>query len=231
MAENRSKELAAREALKLVRSGMTIGLGTGSTATFFIQQLGEARAGKLLERIICIPTSVQSEQLARSLDIPLVDFSRQHPACDMTVDGADEIDDRLNLIKGLGGALLREKIVAQNSKRLIIIADESKRVARLGSRCPLPVEVTQFAQNSHELFLKSLGCEPVLRLMPDKSPFVTDNGNFIFDCHFHPDIPDPLKLARQLNTRAGIVEHGLFMGLATRAFIGMNNGTAEMIQA
>lgn len=230
MTENRSKELAAREALKLVRSGMTVGLGTGSTATFFIQQLGEALAKKSLDKIVGVPTSVQSEELARSLKIPLVEFSKQHPTCDLTIDGADEIDDRLNLIKGLGGALLREKIVAQNSKQLIIIADESKRVARLGSKCSLPVEVTRFAHVSHEMFLRSLGCEPVLRLKADKTPYVTDNSNYIYDCRFKPDIPDPLKLAGQLNTRAGIVDHGMFLRLAVRAFIGMNDGTVEMIQ-
>ncbi|HQY89342.1 MAG TPA: ribose 5-phosphate isomerase A [Tepidisphaeraceae bacterium] len=225
MQDSQSKRLAAQEALKLIRSGMTVGLGTGSTATIFIQLLGEALAQKKLANIIGVPTSVQSDQLARSLGIPIVEFSHDHPVCDVTIDGADEIDDGLDLIKGLGGALLREKVVAQNSRKLVIIADESKRVSKLGTRGQLPVEVTKFALSAHEMYLESLGCTPTLRRAKDGSPFVTDNGNHIFDCKFQNGIEDAPKLAEQLSTRAGIVEHGLFIGLATQAFIGMSDGT------
>ncbi len=220
------KEIAARAALEHVRSGMTVGLGTGSTATLFIEVLGQAIASGRLSDVVGVPTSVQSDQLARSLKIPLVDFS-ERPRCDVTIDGADEIDPRLDLIKGLGGALLREKIVAQNSDKLIIIADESKRVLRLATRSPLPVEVTRFALVAHERFLRSLGCEPALRRAPDGLPFETDNGNYILDCRFSQGISDAPALAQKLSMRAGIVEHGLFIGLASVALIATESGVVN----
>jgi len=213
-----SKQLAAAEALKLVRSGMCIGLGTGSTATIFIELLGHAVKSGDLSDIRGVPTSVQSDQLARSLGIELVNFSNVFK-CDLTIDGADEVSPRLELIKGLGGALLREKIVAQNSDRLVIIADASKRVLKLGTRSPLPVEVVRFALAAHERFLKNLGSEPNLRRAPDGLPFITDNGNYIFDCRFPRGIDDAPRLAHELGDHAGIVEHGLFLGLAKLALI------------
>lgn len=223
------KRLAAAEALTLVQSGMKLGLGTGSTATHFIELLGEALAAGTLRDIVAVPTSVGSELLAREKRIPLADFSAV-ASCDLTVDGADEIDPSLQLIKGLGGALLREKIVAQNSKRLIIIADHTKLVAKLGTKSPLPVEVIGFANEAHERFLRSLGCEPVIRRTSGGMVFVTDNGNHIFDCRFADGISDAASIARQLAGRAGIVEHGLFLGLAERAIVAQADGSVRTMQ-
>jgi ribose 5-phosphate isomerase A len=217
------KQRAAMAALEHVTSGMVVGLGTGSTAKFFIEGLGQSLAGGKLKDIVGLPTSVGSELLARQHHIPLVDFS-QVTACDLTVDGADEVHPSLAVIKGLGGALLREKIVAQNSKRLIIIADAGKRVSQLGTKSPLPVEVLPFAEAAHERFLKSLGCDPKLRTGAGGMVFVTDNGNHIFDCHFPSGIADAVALSQQLKQRAGIVEHGLFIGLVERAILAEDDG-------
>jgi ribose 5-phosphate isomerase A len=222
------KRLAAAEALKLVSSGMKLGLGTGSTATHFIELLGEALAAGTLRDIVAVPTSIGSELLAREKRIPLADFASV-AACDLTVDGADEVDPQLRLIKGLGGALLREKIVAQNSKRLVIIADGSKLVTKLGTKSPLPVEVIGFANEAHERFLRSLGCEPVIRRTSGGMVFTTDNGNHIFDCRFANGIDDPKKLAEQLASRAGIVEHGLFLGMAERAIVAKDDGSVTTL--
>jgi ribose 5-phosphate isomerase A len=211
------KERAARAAIEYVRSGMTIGLGTGSTAQVFIDLLGAKLAAGELSDIRGIPTSVRSEEQARKLGIEIVDFSTAEQ-CDVTIDGADEVAPNLDLIKGLGGALLREKVVAQNSKKLIIIADESKRVSQLGTKSPLPVEVTKFSHESTERFLRSLGCTPTLRQGADAKPYVTDNGNYIYDCRFN-GITDPAKLNEQLKSRAGIVETGLFIGIASVVLI------------
>lgn len=204
-----------------VSDGMTVGLGTGSTADFFLQALASAvRNGKLSD-IRGVPTSKMSERRARELDIPLTSLA-EVPVLDVTVDGADEIDPQLNLIKGLGGALLREKIVAQNSRQLVVIADASKYVQTLGTRTPLPVEVTQFGHEAQEAFLRSLGCVPVLRREHNGKPFVTDNGNFIYDCRFQ-SIPDPVALDTALGHRAGIVESGLFLGIARIALVADDN--------
>jgi ribose 5-phosphate isomerase A len=206
------KQRAGQAALAYLRDGMTVGLGTGSTAKFFIDALAAALRQGQLKGIRCIPTSVHSEEQARNLGIPLTHFG-ESPAIDVTVDGADEVGPGLNLIKGLGGALLREKIVAQYSRRLVIIADESKKVIYLGRRCPLPVEVTQFAHEASERFLRSLGSVPALRMGENDAPFVTDNGNFIYDCRF-PRIEDPRSLQEKLAHQAGIVETGLFLDMA-----------------
>lgn len=211
------KQRAAQAAMAYVSDGMTVGLGTGSTADFFLQALASAvRNGKLSD-IRGVPTSKMSERRARELDIPLTSLA-EVPVLDVTVDGADEIDPQLNLIKGLGGALLREKIVAQNSRQLVVIADASKYVQTLGTRTPLPVEVTQFGHEAQEAFLRSLGCVPVLRREHNGKPFVTDNGNFIYDCRFQ-SIPDPVALDTALGHRAGIVESGLFLGIARIALV------------
>lgn len=217
------KTLAAREALKLVKSGMTLGLGSGSTATLFIHELGAAIACGDLKEIVGIPTSKASEQLARSLEIPIVDFST-HAGVDLAIDGADEVDPQLNLIKGLGGALLREKIVEQTAKTMVIIVDESKIVSKLGTKGPLPVEITPFALDQHKRFLESLGSTPVLRVESDGKPFVTDNHNYIFHCTFARGIDDPAALARKLADRAGIVEHGIFLNMASSVIIASSNG-------
>jgi ribose 5-phosphate isomerase A len=215
------KQRAAEAALDELRSGMTVGLGTGSTAELFIDALGAALKSNRLRDIRGVATSVKSEDRARKLGIPVVSLA-EAKQIDVTVDGADEIDLSLNLIKGLGGALLREKIVAQNSKRLVIIADSSKKVHELGTHSPLPVEVVKFGSESHEDFLRALGCEPKLRRTADGSPYVTDNGNYIYDCRFK-SIDQPAVLEATLRKRAGIVESGLFVGMAKVALVAAEN--------
>jgi ribose 5-phosphate isomerase A len=213
-----AKQRAAEAAMSYVADGMIIGLGTGSTADFFLKALADALREGRIRNIHGVPTSTMSERRARELHIPLGTLA-DYPVCDVTIDGADEIDPQLNLIKGLGGALLREKIVAQNSRMLVIIADSGKAVERLGSKAPLPVEVTQFANEAAEAYLRTLGCEPVLRRAPGGTAIVTDNGNLIYDCRFPAGIADPAALDRALATRAGIVESGLFLGLASVALV------------
>ncbi len=220
------KQLAAEAALPLIESGMVVGLGTGSTADYLIKAVGDAIAQGKLKNVRGVPTSVQSDRRARELGIPLATLA-ECPNPDLTIDGADEIDPHLNLIKGLGGALLREKIVAQASGMLVIIADTSKTVEMLGMKSPLPVEVAPFCYETHATFLQSLGATPVLRRNADGNPYVTDNGNFIFDCRF-ASIPDPAGLQRQLKDRAGIVESGLFIGLAKIAFVADENGVKTL---
>lgn len=204
--------------MEFVESGMVVGLGTGTTADEFLKVLGKAiKSGKITD-IRGVPTSIQSERRARELNIPLVSLvEAPHP--DVTIDGADEVDPNLDLIKGLGGALLREKIVAQNSAKLVIIADASKVVERLGTRAMLPVEVVQFSHEAHAPFIRNLGGEPTIRRAKDGSPFVTDNGNYIYDCRFEDGIADPAKVEQALRTRSGIVESGLFLGMAAVAII------------
>jgi ribose 5-phosphate isomerase A len=210
------KQRAGEEAVRFIQSGMTVGIGTGSTADFFIVALANAiKTGKLRD-IRGVPTSIQSERRCNELGIPLTPLV--FGSVDVTVDGADEIDAGLNLIKGLGGALLREKLVAQNSKQLVIIADSAKAVNQLGTKGPLPVEVTQFAHEAHQAFLRSLGGEPSLRMAGNK-PYVTDNGNYIYDCKFRGGIANPALLEAALGARAGIVETGLFLGIASDALI------------
>jgi ribose 5-phosphate isomerase A len=219
------KQRAAEASLNYVTSNSIVGLGTGSTAEFFIQALAQALRDGRLKNIRGVPTSNRSEQLAQELGVPVTTLA-QSPQIDVTVDGADEIAPNLNLIKGLGGALLREKIVAQNSTRLVIIADATKVVDVLGTKGPLPVEVAVFAHEAQERFLKSFGAAPSLR-MKDAKPYVTDNGNYIYDCKF-PSIPDPQILETALARRAGVVESGLFLGMATIALIGNENSVRTL---
>ncbi|HEY8667409.1 MAG TPA: ribose-5-phosphate isomerase RpiA [Tepidisphaeraceae bacterium] len=221
-----AKQRAAKAAISFVESGMVVGLGTGSTADFFLVALaGAVRDGRLRE-IRGIPTSRQSQMRAEELGIPLIELDAANRP-DITIDGADEVDGNLNLIKGLGGALLREKIVAQNSGKLVIIADESKVVKMLGTKSALPVEVAVFAYAAQEEFLRSLGCAAVLRKNPAGCPFLTDNGNYILDCRF-TGIADPAELQGKLKARAGIVETGLFLDMAEVAIIGSESGVREM---
>ena len=221
------KQRAARAALSHVQSGMVVGLGTGSTAEAFLAELAAALKSGQLKDIRGVPTSRNSETLARKLAIPLSTLA-DTPLCDVTVDGADEIAPNLDLIKGLGGALLREKIVAQNSKKLIIIADESKVVPQLGTKAPLPVEVAQFGYETHEDFLRTLGANPKLRMAPAGMVFVTDNANYIYDCHFPAAIKDPRAVEIKLENRAGIVDCGFFLGLASVALIGTEATVREL---
>ena len=213
------KERAAVAALSRVRSGTVIGLGSGSTAAQFIAALGRALKSGALSDVRGIPTSEESGRLAADAGVPVVTFADAPDGCDVTVDGADEVGPGLQLIKGLGGALLREKMVAQNSRRLVIIADGSKAVDRLGTKSPLPVEVVPFGRAATERFLRSLGCDPVLRAGRDGSPYVTDNAAYIYDCHFPGGIDDPAAIDAEMKARAGVLVTGLFLGLADEAIL------------
>lgn len=220
--ESRFKQAAAYRAVEFVRSGMKVGLGTGSTALFATRRIAELlRAGDLRD-LVAFATSEATDREARQLGIPLLPDDLPHDL-DLTIDGADEVDPELNLIKGGGGALLREKIVAQSSTREIIIADETKISPRLGTHWPLPVEVLTFGWRSQARFLEQLGASWTIRQNHDGAPFVTDSGNMILDCHFGP-IADAKTLADELAGRAGIVEHGLFIGLATDLIVAGRNG-------
>ncbi|MGN7355927.1 ribose-5-phosphate isomerase RpiA [Paenibacillus sp. SAF-054] len=220
------KQLAAEKAVEYVQDGMRVGLGTGSTAYWAIRRIGERVAKEGLS-IQAVATSKSSEKLAREQGIPLIPFDRLD-GLDLTIDGADELDRDLHLIKGGGGALLREKIVAFHSKELIIIADESKLVDKLG-HFPLPVEIVPFANEWTLASLEELGARPMLRT-EDERIYVTDNGNYIADCRFGV-IGNPKELHRMLLDLPGVVDNGLFIGLARRAVIGHSDGTVTILEA
>jgi len=222
-AQEKEKEMAGRAAAELVRDGDIVGLGTGSTAYFAVVALGERVKAGL--KIVGIPTSVATEELARQLGIPLTTLD-EHPEIDITIDGADEIDPHLNLIKGGGGALLREKVVASVTKKMVVVGDSSKLVAALG-KFPLPVEIIPFARPVVGKKLTSLGAIPKLRLKPDGQPFTTDNGNYILDASFG-EISDPPAIARSLSDTPGVVEHGLFIGFAKMALVGRGSSVLEV---
>ncbi len=210
MANDQEKEAAARASLQFVKDGQVVGLGTGSTAAYFIKLLGEEVKRGL--RVRGIPTSIRSLELAQSLGIPLTTFDECQEIA-VTVDGADEVDPHLRLIKGGGGAMLREKIVASATKQLVIVADASKQVPVLG-RFPLPVEVIKFAQALVAKRIAALGADVSVRLDDEGKPYVTDEKNHILDCRFG-QIPDADSLARELSEMPGVVEHGLFIGMAS----------------
>ncbi len=222
------KQNAAHRAVEFVDSGMVVGLGTGSTTAFAVTRIGERLKSGDLKNIIGIPTSIRTEKLARALGIPLCGLG-DRPQIDVTIDGADEVDPDLNLIKGGGGALLREKVVAQASQKNIIIVDESKLSPRLGTRWALPVEVIPFAAKSEETFLKSMATAVNLRIDNKGQPFQTDQNNYILDANFG-EMMDPKALASRLNERAGIVEHGLFLGLASDVIVAAENGIRHLKQ-
>ena len=220
------KKQAGERAAALIASGMVVGLGTGSTAIFATRRLGELLASGALSDVVGFPTSRATAQEAQRLRIPLL--SEDMPrAIDLTIDGADEVDPALNLIKGGGGALFREKIVAEASRRVVIVVDESKLSAALGTKHVLPVEVARFGWKSQQRFLESLGGKPVVRTAADGKPFETDQGNWILDCAFGP-IADPADLAAQLAARAGIVEHGLFCRIAAEVIVAGENGVRSL---
>ena len=223
MANDREKEVAARAGVKLVRDGDIVGLGTGSTAAYAVRFLGERVQAGL--KIRGIPTSIHTQQLATSLGIPLTTLD-EFQAIDVTIDGADEVDPELRLIKGGGGALLREKIVASATKKLVIIADSSKQVPVLG-KFPVPVEIIKFAEALMAKKIAALGAAVTIRGASSGKPFLTDEGNHILDCHFGK-IADPPALARELEAMPGVVEHGLFIGMAAVALIGKGDGVVEM---
>lgn len=216
------KRLAAEKAVEQVKSGMIVGLGTGSTAYWAIEKIGEkVKSGQL--SIKAIATSKRSEEQARGLAIPIVSFA-EIKSIDITIDGADESDGHLNLIKGGGGALLREKIVASNSRQLVIVADESKLVKHLG-KFPLPVDVVTFGWEKTFEKLRALDCSPTLRIDNGK-PYITDNGNYIVDCAFG-EIRDPAALHEKINAITGVVDNGLFVNLATQLIIGCADGQTK----
>jgi ribose 5-phosphate isomerase A len=201
---------------------MTLGLGTGSTVRYFLEALAEALDSGALHTISGVSTSVETEERCRVLGIPTIGLE-EGVSLDLAVDGADEVSPSLDLIKGLGGALLREKIVVQAAQRFVVIADSAKEVAVLGERSPLPVEIVPFALETHLPFFRSLGADPI----PRESGGMlvrTDNGNYIVDLRFSPRLPNPRELESVLRSRAGVVETGLFLGMADRAYIGAPRG-------
>ncbi len=223
MTQDEAKRMAARRALEFVEDGMLLGLGSGTTAAMFIEELG-ARVKQGL-RVRGIATSEESRQLAESLSIPMTTFE-ESPVLDLDVDGADEIGPGLALIKGGGGAMLREKIVASAARRFIVIADAKKLVRRLG-RFPLPVEVIQMALPVVGRKLEALALAPRLRHHADGSRYITDEGNYILDCSCGL-ILDPAATAAQIRGIAGIVEHGLFLGMASLALVASERGVVEV---
>lgn len=219
------KQQAANRAVELVQPGMVLGLGSGTTALLAVRRLAEQLHAGRLRDIVGVPTSLGIEQEARRLQIPLTTLE-EHPVLDLTIDGADEVDPQLNLIKGGGGALLREKIVAQASRQEIIIVDETKLVPVLGTRWTVPVEVIPFGWPSQAEYLKTLGAQVTLR-QQDGVVFKTDQGNLILDCQFGP-ILDAYVLATKLKTRTGIVEHGLFLDLASEVIVAGADGVRRL---
>ena len=225
MSFDAAKRAAGERAANLIQDGMVVGLGTGSTAIFATRKLGELVAAGRMRKVTAIPTSKATEAEARRLGIPLIDESIPEEI-DLTIDGADEVDPKLNLIKGGGGALFREKIVAQASRRVVIVVDESKLSPTLGMRHALPVEVAGFGWKSQERFLVALGLKPSLR-MSGGSVYRTDQENAILDC-ITGGIPNPEALADKLAARAGIVEHGLFCGIASEVIVAGETGIREL---
>jgi ribose 5-phosphate isomerase A len=223
MANDQEKAVAARASLRFVKDGQVVGLGTGSTAAHFIQLLGEEVKKGL--RIRGIPTSVRSGELAQSLGIPVITLNDCQEIA-VTVDGADEVDPQLRLIKGGGGALLREKIVASATKQLVIVADATKKVPVLG-KFPLPVEVIKFAEALVAKRIAALGADVQLRKGTDGKPYLTDENNHILDCHFG-QIRDVEGLARELSDMPGVVEHGLFIGMASVVLIANGSEVLEL---
>jgi ribose 5-phosphate isomerase A len=222
-ARDQEKQLAARAAVQLVESGNIVGLGSGSTATYAIRFLAERVREGL--KIVGIPTSQKTKQLAEQLGIPLSTLE-EHPQIDIDIDGADEIDAQLNLIKGGGGALLREKVVASASRRFIVVAESTKLVARLG-KFPLSVEVIPFAESVIQTHIEALGAPVSLRRYAYGNPYVTDEGHHILDCNFG-EIADPPELAQKLRSIPGVVEHGLFIDMAEMAFVGKDGRVVQV---
>jgi ribose 5-phosphate isomerase A len=219
------KRVAGEHAARMVKAGMVVGLGTGSTAVHVVRALGERVRSEGLS-IQGVPTSQATAREAQRQGIPLTTLEA-NPRVDLTIDGADEVDPHLNLIKGRGGALLREKIVAQASRRVVIVCDPSKVVARLG-KAPLPVEVLRFGWMATRSKLERLPSRARLR-EKDGAPFVSDNRNYIIDCQFK-SINDPDQLEEDINTIAGVVENGLFVAVASTVVVGQPDGTVQVLR-
>lgn len=215
------KRATALRAIEEVADGMVVGLGTGSTAAFVVEGLGARVAGGL--RMVGIPTSERTAAHARRLGVPIATFA-EYQRLDLTIDGADEVQlGTLNLIKGKGGALLREKIVAAASRRLVIVVDQEKLVEQLGELTPVPVEVTQFGWQATAVALARLGCAPERRYQAGEQPFVTDGGNYILDCRFGP-LADPRGVEKRIAMTVGAVESGLFVGRCAKVVVASTTG-------
>lgn len=222
MGQDDLKRQAAERAVELVEDGMKLGLGTGSTARLVLESIAARRSRGELEGIVGVPTSRATREQARELGIPLATLD-EVTRLDLALDGADEVDPGLELIKGLGGALLWEKIVASASDRLVIVVDESKLVDRLGTRSPVPVEVVPFGWRTLLDPIRALGGDPVLREV-NGEPFVTDGGHLILDCSFAGGIEDPWTVDAELRMRPAVVENGLFLGMADTVVVGGPGG-------
>lgn len=220
------KRQAAEHALQYVRSGMAIGLGTGSTARYVVLGLAERLRSGQLRDVVSVPTSETTAALAREHDVPISTLE-QHPNLDLAIDGADEIAPQLDLVKGLGGALLREKIVAASAASFIVIADDTKLVNQLGTKVPLPVEIIGFALPLCTRLLSGLGAIPTLRRDSNGAPFRTDEGNFILDCRFS-GIAEPASLSAAIHSIPGVVDHGLFIGMTSRVIIASPAGISTL---
>jgi ribose 5-phosphate isomerase A len=224
------KQLAATAAAQLVQNGDIVGLGTGSTAAYLVEALGaRARAGL---RCTCVPTSDETARRATQLGLSLGRLD-DYSEIGIDIDGADEVDPSLNLIKGLGGALLREKLVARTARRFVVVVDETKLVERLGKRARVPVEVVPFGWTQTRTALQALGADAVLRQAQDErrdgEPFRSDSGNYILDCHF-TSLAHPAALAATIKGITGVVEHGLFLGMATEVLVGHGDGSVERLR-
>jgi ribose 5-phosphate isomerase A len=219
------KQMAAEKAVNdFVKDGMIVGLGTGSTAYYAIKRVGELV--KKGYKLTCVATSLQTETIAKECGITIVDVD-DVDHIDVTIDGADEVDPNMQLIKGLGGALLREKIVASASRSEVIVVDDSKLVEKLGTKGPLPVEVLVFGHKKTKISLEKQGCAATLR-MKDNRPFVTDSGNYIYDCRFD-GIDNPFFLETRINVIPGVVDNGLFLNTATAVIISSADGNVRMM--
>jgi ribose 5-phosphate isomerase A len=220
------KQKAAQRALDFVGSGMVLGLGSGSTSAYFVNMLGEKLKTGELRGIIGVATSEATAAQARALNIPITTLAK-HPILDLAVDGADEVDPQLNLIKGLGRALLREKVVEIHAQQFVVIVDQSKLVKRLGLRGPLPVEIIQFEADSHISWLNTLpGCQATVWLEKDGTRVLTDNGNNLALCRFETGIADAYAIAQEMAVRPGIVENGLFLDMATQVIVAGEQGVS-----
>jgi ribose 5-phosphate isomerase A len=217
------KKAAAQRAAEWIEDGMAVGLGTGSTVRHLLEAIRDRLSRGELPNIIGIPTSEATRAHATECGIPLSNLER-HPRLDLAIDGADEVDPALDLIKGLGGALLREKVVAAAAADFIVLVDETKRVDRLGTRAPVPVEIDPFSYGFQLPFLRAAGCDPRLRLDRSGGPFRSDGGHLILDCHFPDAVPDPLAFADRLDARPGVLEHGLFLGMCRRVVVAAATG-------
>lgn len=214
-----AKRSAALKAVEFVRSGMALGLGTGSTARLVVDEIGRRLKDGTLKNLVAVPTSLATRDQAKGLGIPLTTLE-DHPQLDLAIDGADEVDKGGNMIKGAGGALLWEKIVARAAQRLVIVVDKTKLVERLGLRYPLPVEVVRFGWGTHLAPIRALGGEPTQRLDTSGKPYCTDEGHYLLDCKFAGGIKDPAALERSLLARTGVVDTGLFLGFKPDVIVG-----------